>query len=74
MLSMDLALSPVDRLLSRPNALRPPRLMKLLVGRKPSSTKSFSSSASGWGGAGLDGNSVGRNTAGTYKGRIWRVM
>jgi hypothetical protein len=74
MLSTDLALSPVDRLLNRPNALRPPMLMKLLLGRKPSSRISFSSSTFGSSGAGLDGNSVGRNTAGTYKGRIWRVM
>jgi hypothetical protein len=74
LLSTDLELSPVDRLLSRPNALKPPRLMKLPLGRKSSSAASLSSSSFGRIVGSLDGNCVGRSTAGTYRGpRLWEV-
>jgi len=65
-------LSPVDLLLKRPNALKPPRLMKLLFGRRVRSPASSSSSVFGLAGGAFEGNSFGRNTAGIYRGRVAR--
>jgi hypothetical protein len=63
--SRDLVVSAVERLARRPNG---PRLMKPVLGREISEAVSSSSSSFGFVGGSLEGNSVGRNTAGTYKG------
>jgi len=56
-----LPLSSVDRLLNRPKA---PMLMKLAFDLSVRSSASSASSGLGLRGVALDGNSVGRNTAG----------